>query len=222
MWIAKQVTDEYRKVIDWLNEETSIAFYALEVELWRIADSLPAPKFNIVSQPNELTRPTAEAPEMTEGKLLQLEFWKAFAEHAETIGSTFRIAKPKAQHWFDLRMGTSRAHVSLTALLKGRVGCELYIGHSQADQIYEALNNDRDIIEGQLGELDWQPIPEGKSCRIARYREGNIENRNSWPELFSWLLDEAEKFRKTFAERVKAINLTPSDQDIVETTTGQM
>jgi hypothetical protein len=26
VWVAKQVTDEYRKVIDWLNEQTSVNF----------------------------------------------------------------------------------------------------------------------------------------------------------------------------------------------------
>lgn len=29
VWVAKQVTDEYRKVIDWLNEETTVDFWAL-------------------------------------------------------------------------------------------------------------------------------------------------------------------------------------------------
>lgn len=207
VWVARQVTDEYRKVIDWLNEETSVAFYALEVELWRIGDSLPAPKFNVVCEPNELTRPSATVGEVTEGKLLQLDFWKAFIEHAEASGTTFTMPKPKAQHWFDLRLGTSRGHVSLTALLKGRVGCELYMGHSQANEIFEALHADREIIEGQLGELEWQPLPESKSCRIARYREANIEERETWPELFRWMLEEAEQFRKTFGDRLKGISL---------------
>lgn len=39
MWVAREVTAEYRKVIDWLNEETSVDFWALEIELWRIGDS---------------------------------------------------------------------------------------------------------------------------------------------------------------------------------------
>lgn len=217
VWIARQVTDEYRKVIDWLNEETTVAFYALEVELWRIGDSLPAPKFNIVCEPNELTRPVTGIGEVTEGKLLQLDFWKAFIEHAEARGTTFTMPKPKPQHWFDLRLGTSRAHVSLTALLKGRVGCELYIGHSQADEIFEALHAERETIEAQLGELEWQPLPESKSCRIARYREADMEDRETWPELFRWMLEEAEQFRKAFGDRVKAIHLSsPEDQMVSE------
>src|SRR4051794_31066436 len=31
VWVAKHVTDEHREVIDWLNRETSVRFWALEV-----------------------------------------------------------------------------------------------------------------------------------------------------------------------------------------------
>ena len=31
VWVTRQVTDENRKVIDWLNEETNVSFFALEV-----------------------------------------------------------------------------------------------------------------------------------------------------------------------------------------------
>lgn len=210
VWVAKQVTDEYRKVIDWLNEETNVAFYALEVELWRIGDSLPAPKFNVVCEPNELTRQTATSAPVTETKVLQLEFWKGFSEVAEEQGTTLKMQKPKPQHWFDMRFGTSRAHVSLTALSRGRIGCELYISHSQADAIYEALDDQGEAIESELGELEWQPLPDKKACRIARYRDADIEDQTSWQDLFKWLLHEAEAFRSTFAERVKEVDLTAS------------
>ena len=56
VWIARQVTDEYRKVIDWLNDKSDVSFFALEVELWRIGDSPVAPKFNVVCEPNEFAR----------------------------------------------------------------------------------------------------------------------------------------------------------------------
>jgi len=58
VWVATDFTDEYRKVLDWLSENTpeSISFFGLEIELWRIGSSDPAPKFNVVCKPNELTK----------------------------------------------------------------------------------------------------------------------------------------------------------------------
>ena len=48
VWICNKVTEEHRKAVDWLNEITNdkIAFFALEIELWAIDASMPAPKFN--------------------------------------------------------------------------------------------------------------------------------------------------------------------------------
>ena len=85
VWIATKITDEYRKVLDWLNDNTpeTIVFYGLEVELWKIGESLPAPRFNVVCKPNELTKIESGgglASEPTETKLLQLEFWQALKE----------------------------------------------------------------------------------------------------------------------------------------------
>jgi hypothetical protein len=58
VWIAERFTEEHRAALDWLNEATSedINFFGLEVERWRIGNSPVAPKFNVVSSPNDWTR----------------------------------------------------------------------------------------------------------------------------------------------------------------------
>ena len=55
VWIAARFTEEHRSTLDWLNKITdeSFRFFGLEVELWRIGDSPAAPKFNVVSKPND-------------------------------------------------------------------------------------------------------------------------------------------------------------------------
>src|SRR6185312_8829511 len=55
VWIAERFTEEHRAALDWLNERTDekITFFGLEVELWQIGNSPVAPKFNIVSKPND-------------------------------------------------------------------------------------------------------------------------------------------------------------------------
>lgn len=63
VWIAARFTEEHRSTLDWLNRITdeSFQFFGLEVELWRIGDSAPAPKFNIVSKPNDWSQSVAQA-----------------------------------------------------------------------------------------------------------------------------------------------------------------
>lgn len=213
VWIVRQVTDEYRKVIDWVNEKTDVSFFALEVELWRIGNSPVAPKFNVVCEPNEFARAARStgSGEVSETAQLQLEFWTGLVETMSERDSSFNTPRFGAHHWCDLRIGTSRGHIGLTALRNGRLSCELYLGHSQSSLIFEQLEAERPVIEAELGlqeKLDWQPLPEKKSCRIALYKEtGSLDDRERWPQSFEWMLDWAEKFKTVFAQRVKDIEL---------------
>jgi hypothetical protein len=55
IWIIKRAREEHRRAVDWLNEYTDedIGIFLIELELWQIGDSLPAPKFNVVAKPND-------------------------------------------------------------------------------------------------------------------------------------------------------------------------
>jgi len=56
--VGKDITAEIRQSFDWLNmiSRDDVNFYATELELWRIDDSVPAPNFNVVCQPNMWAR----------------------------------------------------------------------------------------------------------------------------------------------------------------------
>ncbi len=119
VWIAQRFTDEHRAALDWLNDVTDegIAFFGLEVELWRIGDSPVAPKFNIVSSPNEWTKGPPLPPETTPAKQLQLEFWTAFRNYVEEHGASFRTTKPLPQNWMNISIGRSGIHLNAIASL---------------------------------------------------------------------------------------------------------
>ena len=83
IWISPQFTEEHRAAIDWLNRVTTenLNFFGIEIELWRIGDSQPAPKFNIVSKPNDWTRyiqQTFDPSQLSKGQHTLLEFWTEF------------------------------------------------------------------------------------------------------------------------------------------------
>ena len=85
VWIAGRFNEEHRATLDWLNAitEERFRFFGLEVELWRIADSAAAPKFNVVSEPNDWSRSAAKGrrsldrSELSEVRAMQLEYWEA-------------------------------------------------------------------------------------------------------------------------------------------------
>ncbi|MDP8909207.1 MAG: DUF4268 domain-containing protein, partial [Chloroflexota bacterium] len=229
VWVAKQVTDEYRKVIDWLNEQTNVRFWALEIELWRIGDSPVAPKFNVACEPNEIARVTAvaaaagESVELSDVRLLQIEFWEALSAYLDEH-SSFSSRKARPQNWYPLGIGTARAYVACTVRIAEReVGCELYMpGRHGAETIFTALEGDREAIEAEFGEaLDFQELPERKACRIALQRDGDISDRETWPELHAWMTDEkAERFKAVFAQRIKDIAIDSAATAAAETPRG--
>ncbi len=79
VWIAARFTEEHRATLDWLNEITDerFQFFGLEVELWRIGNSPVAPKFNIVSKPNNWSQSVKRGAQAIEDDI-QREYWDAF------------------------------------------------------------------------------------------------------------------------------------------------
>ena len=79
VWIAENFTEEHKKTLDWLNDNTTdeLSFFGIKAELWRIDNSLPAIRFNVICSPNTIVKQIkATAKNLTETKQRQLEFWK--------------------------------------------------------------------------------------------------------------------------------------------------
>ena len=75
IWIVKKARDEHKQAIEWLNQHTDekSAFFLIEIEVWKINDSDPAPKFNIVERPNDWAKAMKKAG-LSESDSLKLEF----------------------------------------------------------------------------------------------------------------------------------------------------
>jgi hypothetical protein len=123
VWISSQFTDEHRASLDWLNEITDekFRFFGLEVELWRIGDSNLAPRFNIVSKPNEWSRTLAKKGQrqtQTPIKELQQEFWQSLKEYGGSKNSKLRFQTHSTQHWYNFGIG--KTDTKLVALVNSK------------------------------------------------------------------------------------------------------
>jgi len=218
VWIADSFTDEHRQAIDWLNESKGegARFFGLEIYAMRIGDSLPAPQFKVVSSPNiwaQAVRESKEA-ELTTTKLDQKKFWEEIRDYIKSKKSSLTLRQPRPQNWYEIAIGRSRFHISLTINTQlERVGCELYLHGSQAKQAFDLLSADKERIDQELGyDLDWQRLEGREACRIVAYKSGSIYNAAQRQELKDWLHQAAERFHKVLAPRVKALRL-PQEND---------
>lgn len=214
IWIVKEVRDEHRQAIDWLNEHTDekINFFVIKMELWQIGDSSVAPKFQIVSQPNDWTKTikkSAAQSTLTDTKLLQLDFWNKFKEYTQNKKTKLRLRKASPQHWYDISIGSSDCHISLTINTQDALlGCEIYIPDTK-DLFYE-LKKNKNKIEKDLGEkLEWMELPEKKASRIKKWTgmENEFEDTDDWNHHFEWFIYQAENFRKVFSKHIKKSRL---------------
>ncbi len=228
VWIAQKFTDEHRAALDWLNEVTgtSINFFGLEIELWQIGSSEIAPKFNVVSQPNDWTKTVssvrrAENAAMTETQQLQLEYWQAFRDYLESNNSSIKAQKPAAQHWTNYAVGRSGFNLSTTVnTLKHFIGIGLIIEGTEAKPHFHLLLRDRDVIEAEIGHaLEWRELPNKISSRISLFNHSfDPTDRTTWLEQYAWLKENLEAFHRAFSHRVKALNAADYITDLDDQT----
>src|SRR5262249_897875 len=113
VWIGETIQADHRAAIDWLNANTTdeFSFFAIEIELWRIGSSPPAPRFNVVASPNDWTRTTRtrvrqlDEGAATESHRIRSAYWAAFGEYLKEKGSTFKIKRVNTDSWFWFAIG---------------------------------------------------------------------------------------------------------------------
>ena len=115
VWVASKFTEQHRATLDWLNKITDeeFQFFGLEVEAWKIGDSLAAPKFNVISKPNNWSKSishgarTINEGELGETKAMQLRYWQSFEKYLQDKGSTLSPQNSIARSWQRFTIGVT-------------------------------------------------------------------------------------------------------------------
>jgi hypothetical protein len=203
IWVVKDVREEHRRAIDWLNENTGeeIGFYLIKIELLQIENSPLAPRFEIISKPNDwakAVKSSAESAELTDTKIKQLQFWDAFKSYAKQANTTLRFQKSYPQHWTNISIGNSDCHIALTINTREKFfTCDIYIPDNK--ELYRQFFENKDRIEADLSEkLEWMELPDKKASRIRLSYPGNFEDETKWEIHFYWLMNVAQKFKEIF------------------------
>lgn len=204
IWIVQEGREEHQKAVDWLNNHTDeeFNFFLIEIELWQIEGSPMAPKFETVTKPNnwaKKVRWSAKEAELSETEVKQRKFWQKFTEFVEGNSASLSPSrKPRPRNYYDIHIGSSRVHISLTInTVKNFMQCKLYIREGES-LLYE-LEDNKGQIESKIGkELNWEPAPDKKASYVSLIKEFDFEQTENWNEYFAWMLDTAEQFERVF------------------------
>jgi hypothetical protein len=206
IWIARRIRDEHRAAVEWLNTNTieAFRFFAIEVELWRIGESSPAPRFSVVVKPNawikaERAQQTQNSPEAIQ----HLIFWTALKDWTASHQTEIQIDKPS-------RGGTIWIPVVGTPFLlsifraKGRVG--LFVRPKAVEatpdgqDALKMLATLKPVVVGKLG-LD---APMSGHPRLEFSFPCDPDDTGRWDAILDWLTTQIDRYSSALKEAVSA------------------
>ena len=203
VWVVKRAREEHKAAIEWLNNHTDddVAFFLCEIKLYRIGDSEPAVKFDVIEKPNDWAKKVKKNDSISETHQKRYDYWVAFQDYAfqnSQFSKAFRRRKPSTDHWMDFSVGSSACHIAVSQIQKrDQLVVELYINEDK--DLFHTLYDNKTSIEDEIGfSFDWRELPERKASRIVLENNVSFNDKSQWNKQFDWLIDVMIKMRKTF------------------------
>ncbi len=201
VWIVKHAREEHRSAIEWLNNNTNekINFFLLELRAYKIGDSLPAPQFVVIEQPNGFIKFNNSSNSISRSESERLEFWNKFNEKLIEAGKPFNSRKPSIRAWYDVALGIRSTHIAIELVNKEsyiRVG--LYSTNDR--NLFDKLFESKQQIEEKLGmKLEWVREASDDVSRISYKIKGlNFDDHSNYDELIAKTIKLVIKMRDIF------------------------
>jgi hypothetical protein len=206
IWIVKDVLPEHLKAIEWLNDhlDEAICCFLIRIEVWQIGESMPAPRFEIISTKNawvaSLKKTTST--EISPLKIRQQQFWSEFCDYIRRKDPNMKLHKPAPQHWLNFSMGSSMAGLATTMnTQKNRFSTEIYIANNKT--LYSYLRDNEEEIQSELGgTVDWFEANVAAGMNLY-YPVDDVFNETRKEEYFEWLYSNLVKFRNLFTPYIQ-------------------
>ena len=197
IWVVKDVNEEHRQAIEWLNDNSfeKINIFLVKVELWQIDNSPIAPKFQVICEPNNWAKVLKQQSKenVSDLELKQMEYWQGFVDYAKSKDKTYISQRPSIYNWYVIRIGSSDYKIKLVhSVNSDMIRCQLEIFN---DEIYKKLEQYRTEIDNKINGLEWEYLEDRKVNRIS-CNNSSKDNASS----YVWLLDMVDRFKEVFLD----------------------
>lgn len=209
IWIVKRARDEHKQAIEWLNSHTDdkCAFFLIEIELWRIGNSEPAVKFNIVERPNDWAKSMKKSSNLSQTGALRLNFWQEFIGYNQSNNGVYAKSTPTADTWISKSIKGIPATNVVIVITKESCRIEAFINSGNKEKnksIFDALYAQKDTIEEQYGsKLTWQSIDDNVTCRIYEDRKLSFIKEDERTNIFKFFCDATNRMISSFGSQSK-------------------
>ena len=169
-----------------------------ELDIYRskVGDKTPAPGAKVI-----------RSKKIVDSHKIQLDFWTKFREKLKETNKIPSLQTPKAQYWYDIRIGRQNILLSnVCNTLKDFVGVKLYIRKPVVDRYYTALVARKKEINHALGiEPEWNANPSASDKTIALFHKADLSDPQGMEEAVDWMVCQTLVFYEVFSNEVKAI-----------------
>jgi hypothetical protein len=213
IWIARTFTEEHRLALNWLNglADKSLNFIGIEVDAFKIGDSLPAPDFKVVISPGgwvkQVTKPLSSQKD-TDIKQLQKQYWQGLKAFMEENNSYVKLPTPPPDSWYNIPFGGSKYFLS-AAINSQDISLNIWMtiigekAKEEFDKLYELAYKDSLIEINQ--NLIWDRMQADIKCAVTLKTYADYQETDDRINQYSWFKENLEKFDKFFRPRFKQL-----------------
>jgi hypothetical protein len=212
VWIAESIRSEHKAAMDFLNLnlKDSLSLYAVEASAIKVDQSNPAFLLSVVSRPNE-NRAADTAPQTSEIQEKYRSHFQALIDELRNKHQFTNARTGQPQNWYAFSSENSKIFkYGANFNRNSKVSVEIYIDSgdkAQNEAIFDALQSRQTAIETELGHpLTWERIDNKRACRIAVYRDGDIEaDTETLAAIRAWTVDELLAFKRVFPRHIREV-----------------
>ena len=224
VWIAREFRDEHRAALDLLNRRTDdgIEFFGVVVEVWRIADSPPALNFRVTAAPNEWgkqVKQDARSRREGESSGKDEKYRKFFQPLLDVLreehGFTNNVkARGQSGYGFAASSRCAQYYAHLQRQRTASVGVWIDGGDKSTNHYrFDSLEQNRDEIEAEVGELSWERRDQYQAPRIATSRGGSVDDdEDILQDIREWMVERLLALKKAFDPRLPDIDEPDGEQ----------
>lgn len=212
IWIAKELREEHKNALEWLNENSisEISFFGVEVHAISIDNSNPAVDFRVIVKPNDWERNIKSSTTRTDTEISYVDFYSKLVDFYSEVNPKFRKVKAQPQSWLNFGAGKGGLYFGWAFRMGSRFSVELYIDTGdeiENKRIFDELKK----YKGELGikGVEWEDLETKRACRIVIYRKTSgpiksLKDREK-DDLINWGAEQMRTLSDTFSRYINKI-----------------
>jgi len=192
IWIAETFTQPHIDAVNAQNKcENSIDHYAVTVQLLQIDDSLPAPRFKILAEPENRKLFIEDTPEKKKRRSSYKELWRALDSYLKDNGGYAQLdGQPTGRNWIGIK--TKAEELQLRpgySFPKKQASLTFWFEGKERELFFHQLKSKSAVLEGCTDQnFSWWDngltgedfSGGGKTVRSIDFEQEGLEAISTW------------------------------------------